>query len=119
TCPAVVTRDRVTLSPVTRLARYGRRTSRRASVPPAMNPLPPAGLRILRLESLGVDLFRGESRDLGYGRIFGGHVLGQALTAAYSTVEARHVHSLHAYFLRAGDPGRPILYEVDRGRDGT
>ena len=46
-------------------------------------------------------------------------MLGQALTAAYSTVEARHVHSLHAYFLRAGDPGRPILYEVDRSRDGN
>jgi len=76
-------------------------------------------LQVLRLERLEVDLFRGESRDPGHHRVFGGQVLGQALAAAYATVEGRHVHSLHAYFLRAGDPDHPIVYEVDRSRDGT
>jgi acyl-CoA thioesterase II len=75
-------------------------------------------LQILKLERLELDLFRGESRDLGEGRVFGGHVLGQALIAAASTVEGREAHSLHAYFLRAGDPNVPIVYEVDRSRDG-
>jgi acyl-CoA thioesterase-2 len=84
-----------------------------------MNPLLADVLQILRLEQLEVDLFRGESRDLGGGHVFGGHVLGQALIAAYRTVEGRDVHSLHAYFLRAGDPDHPIVYEVDRSRDGT
>ena len=84
-----------------------------------MNPLLADVLQILRLERLEVNLFRGESRDTGQRRVFGGHVLGQALTAAYATLEGRGVHSLHAYFLRAGDPDRPILYEVDRSRDGN
>ncbi len=75
-------------------------------------------LQVLRLERLEVDLFRGESRDPGHHRVFGGQVLGQALAAAYATVEQRTVHSLHAYFLRAGDPDHPIVYEVDRSRDG-
>jgi acyl-CoA thioesterase II len=76
-------------------------------------------LRVLELERLEINLFRGASRDSGQRRVFGGHVLGQALTAAYATLETRSVHSLHAYFLRAGDPTHPILYEVDRSRDGN
>lgn len=75
-------------------------------------------LQVLKLERLEVDLFRGESRDPGGRRVFGGQVLGQALAAAYATVEDRRVHSLHAYFLRAGDPDHRIVYEVDRSRDG-
>ncbi len=83
-----------------------------------MNPLLADLLQVLKLERLEVDLFRGESRDPGGHRVFGGQVLGQALAAAYATVEGRQVHSLHAYFLRAGDPDHPIVYEVDRSRDG-
>jgi acyl-CoA thioesterase-2 len=75
-------------------------------------------LHVLRLERLEVDLFRGESRDIGSPQVFGGQVLGQALMAATATVEARVVHSLHAYFLRRGDYNAPIVYEVDRARDG-
>jgi acyl-CoA thioesterase-2 len=84
-----------------------------------MNPLLADVLQVLRLQRLGPDRFLGESRDPGYHRVFGGQVLGQALTAACATVEQRDVHSLHAYFLRAGDPDHPITYEVDRSRDGT
>ena len=65
-----------------------------------------------------MNLFRGESRDIGSPQVFGGQVLGQALTAAYATVEGRTVHSLHAYFLRRGDFNLPIVYQVDRSRDG-
>ncbi len=66
-----------------------------------------------------LDIFRGQSQDLGWGAVFGGQVVGQALSAAVQTVpEGRHVHSLHAYFLRQGDVGAPILYTVDRIRDG-
>jgi acyl-CoA thioesterase II len=76
-------------------------------------------IELLRLERLEEDLFRGESQDPGWGRIFGGQVLGQALSAASQTVPAeRPVHSLHAYFLRPGDIHRPIVYSVDRIRDG-
>lgn len=84
-----------------------------------MHPMLADLLQVLRLERLGSDRFRGESRDPGYRRVFGGQVLGQALAAAYATIEGRVVHSLHAYFLRAGDPDHPIVYEVDRSRDGT
>src|SRR5215510_5901943 len=84
-----------------------------------MNPILADLLQVLRLERLELDLFRGESRDPGHRRVFGGQVLGQALKAAYATVEQRDVHSLHAYFLRAGDPDHPIVYEVDRSRDGA
>jgi acyl-CoA thioesterase-2 len=74
---------------------------------------------LLALERLDRDLFRGNSQDLGWGAIFGGQVLGQALSAAAQTVSAdRAVHSLHGYFLRAGDLRRPIVYSVDRLRDG-
>ncbi|HUZ12178.1 MAG TPA: acyl-CoA thioesterase II [Caulobacteraceae bacterium] len=72
----------------------------------------------LALERIEVNLFRGLApRDQGP-RIFGGLVIGQALMAAYKTVEARICHSIHCYFLRPGDPRIPILYEVDRARDG-
>jgi acyl-CoA thioesterase-2 len=74
---------------------------------------------LLALERLDRDRFRGRSQDLGWGAIFGGQVLGQALSAAAQTVPAdRPVHSFHAYFLRAGDVQRPILYDVERSRDG-
>lgn len=76
-------------------------------------------IALLGLERLDRDLFRGHSQDLGWGAIFGGQVLGQALSAAAQTVsDDRPVHSLHGYFLRAGDVRRPILYQVDRLRDG-
>ena len=74
---------------------------------------------LLRLERIEENLFRGQSQDLGWGQVFGGQVLGQALMAANRTVLGRLCHSLHAYFLRAGDPQVPILYEVDRSRDGA
>ena len=75
-------------------------------------------LSILDLETLEENLFRGLSPQVGWQRVFGGQVIGQALVAAHRTVNARPAHSLHAYFLRAGDPAVPIIYEVDRIRDG-
>ena len=75
-------------------------------------------LKLLELERIEDRIFRGESRDLGGARVFGGQVLGQALTAASYTVQDRRVHSLHAYFLVAGDVNAPIVYEVDLARDG-
>jgi acyl-CoA thioesterase-2 len=75
-------------------------------------------LHLLELERIEENIFRGESRDIGSPQVFGGQVLGQALTAANYTVDRRTVHSLHAYFLRAGDVEAPIVYEVDRARDG-
>ena len=75
-------------------------------------------LQLLELERLETNLFRGASRDIGSPQVFGGQVLGQALSAAAATVEERVVHSLHAYFLRRGDCNAPIVYEVDRSLDG-
>jgi acyl-CoA thioesterase II len=76
-------------------------------------------LRILDLEPLEVNLFRGVSPDAGWQRVFGGQVLAQALAAAGRTVpDERVAHSLHAYFLLPGDPKVPIVYEVERIRDG-
>jgi acyl-CoA thioesterase II len=75
-------------------------------------------LDILDLERLEVNLFRGRSPQVGWQRVFGGQVIGQALVAACRTVEGRPPHSLHAYFLLAGDPKVPIIYDVDRIRDG-
>src|ERR671923_648401 len=75
-------------------------------------------IELLQLEQLEVNLFRGLSPDENRQRVFGGQVAGQALVAAGRTVERGDVHSLHAYFLRPGDPSVPILYEVDRIRDG-
>ena len=78
-------------------------------------------LRILDLEQLEVNLFRGRSPQVGWQRVFGGQVIGQALVAACRTVDAvgRPPHSLHAYFLLGGDPKVRIVYEVDRIRDGS
>ena len=74
---------------------------------------------LLDLERLDENLFRGPSRDVGTNRVFGGQVLGQALKSTQHTVENdRFIHSLHAYFLREGDHNAPIIYEVDRSRDG-
>jgi acyl-CoA thioesterase-2 len=74
---------------------------------------------LLALEKVEADRFRGQSQDLGWGTVFGGQVLGQALSAAAQTTQPdRPVHSMHAYFLRPGDVTQPIVYEVDRIRDG-
>ena len=76
-------------------------------------------VEILDLEQLEQNLFRGSSPDVGWQRLFGGLVISQALVAAHRTVASdRSVHSLHAYFLRPGDPAIPVIYEVDRIRDG-
>jgi acyl-CoA thioesterase-2 len=75
-------------------------------------------LTILDLEELDINLFRGRSPQVGWQRVFGGQVIGQALVAATRTVDGRPPHSMHAYFLLAGDPKVPIVYEVDRIRDG-
>jgi acyl-CoA thioesterase II len=84
-----------------------------------MNRLLEDLVKVMTLERLELDLFRGESRDIGSPQVFGGQVLGQALVAASATVEGRAAHSLHAYFLRRGDFNSPIVYEVDRARDGN
>ena len=76
-------------------------------------------VRMLALEPLERDIFRGTNRDVGTGRIFGGQVLAQALVAAQRTVdEDRPAHSLHGYFMLAGDLSAPVVYFVDRIRDG-
>jgi acyl-CoA thioesterase-2 len=76
-------------------------------------------IRLLDLERIDEDIFRGVSPREHWQRVFGGQVAGQALVAAGRTVaEGRHVHSLHSYFIRPGDPKIPIVYEVDRVRDG-
>ena len=72
----------------------------------------------LQLEPIEMNLFRGTSPDMSPGRIFGGQVIAQSLLAAYETVEDRVCHSLHCYFIRPGDPTVPIVFEVDRSRDG-
>lgn len=77
-------------------------------------------INLLDLEVLEQDLYRGNSPQVGWQRVFGGQVIGQALVAAQRTVDTRRVvHSLHAYFMRPGDPSTPIVYTVDRIRDGT
>jgi acyl-CoA thioesterase II len=75
-------------------------------------------LSVLDLEALEHNLFRGLSPQVGWQRVFGGQVIGQALVAAARTVAGRNAHSLHAYFMRPGDPAVPIIYQVDRIRDG-
>ncbi|ADO72313.1 acyl-CoA thioesterase II [Stigmatella aurantiaca] len=76
-------------------------------------------LALLKLEPIEENLFRGPSQDLGFRQLFGGQVLGQSLSAASQTVSPeRHVHSLHGYFLRPGDASMPVVYTVDRVRDG-
>jgi len=77
-------------------------------------------LDLLDLESLEVNIYRGRNRDIGTGRVFGGQVLSQALVAARRTVdEPREAHSLHGYFILPGDLAAPIVYFVDRLRDGS
>ncbi len=83
-----------------------------------MNPILADLLHVLELERIEQDIFRGESRDIGAPQVFGGQVLGQALSAASQTVKDRVVHSLHAYFLRRGDFNASIVFHVDRSRDG-
>ncbi|SDQ52608.1 acyl-CoA thioesterase-2 [Pseudoxanthomonas sp. CF385] len=89
---------------------------------PAPEPVVSELIELLSLERLEDNLFRGQSRDIGTKYVFGGQVLGQALSAAQATVggsaDERRAHSLHAYFLRAGNIEAPIVYEVDRTRDG-
>lgn len=76
-------------------------------------------LDFLNCEALDINLFRGQSRDFKTGQVFGGQVLGQAIKAAYNTVDDnRTIHSAHAYFLLRGDVTAPIIYEVDRSLDG-
>src|ERR1700684_1670856 len=91
---------------------------RRIPIDADMNRLLDDLLKVMTLERLELDLFRGESRDIGSSQVFGGQVLGQALVAATATVEGRAANSLHAYFLRRGDFNAPIVYEVDRAWDG-
>jgi acyl-CoA thioesterase-2 len=83
-----------------------------------MHPVLEDLIALLELERIEDNIFRGDSRDIGSAQVFGGQVLGQALSAAQHTVEDRVAHSLHAYFLRRGDMTKPIIYEVDRARDG-
>src|SRR5438445_7807130 len=83
-----------------------------------MDPILQGLIRQLDLERLELNLFRGQSTDLGGRSVFGGQVIGQALVAAARTIEGRVPHSLHAYFLLPGDMAAPIVYEVDRIRDG-
>jgi len=83
-----------------------------------MDPVLDDLITLLKLEQIEDNIFRGASRDIGSPQVFGGQVLGQALSAAQHTVEGRVAHSLHAYFLRRGDINAPIIYDVDRARDG-
>ena len=77
-------------------------------------------LNLLKLEPIEQGLYRGQSQDLGFRALFGGQVMGQALSAAQETVDpARYVHSLHSYFLRPGDAKKPVVYEVEVIRDGN
>lgn len=74
---------------------------------------------LLSLEQIEEDLFRGQSQDLGFYRLFGGQALGQSVSAATQTVDpSRKVHSVHGYFMRPGDARLPIVYQVERQRDG-
>jgi acyl-CoA thioesterase-2 len=75
-------------------------------------------LALLDLETLDTDLFRGFNPPFETRRIYGGQVVAQALAAAYRTIEGRDCHSLHSYFIRPGNPKLPILFQVDRARDG-
>ena len=75
-------------------------------------------IQLMELEALEVNMFRGVSRDIGTERVFGGQILAQALLAASHTVEGRSAHSLHGYFLRAGDHKAPVVYNVEHTREG-
>ncbi len=85
-----------------------------------MSSVLPRLVELLSLEQIEQNLFRGQSQDLGWGTVFGGQVLGQALSAAVQTVPSeRQPHSIHGYFLRPGAVDKPIVYDVDRIRDGS
>lgn len=88
------------------------------AMPPTMSQISASLTAILDLEQLERNLFRGRSPKSSWPRVFGGQVIAQSLYAACKTVDGRQPHSLHAYFLLAGDPEVPIVYEVDRLRDG-
>jgi len=88
------------------------------NLPPETEAQDETLVETLQLERIEENLFRGTSPDNAPGRIFGGQVIAQSLLAAYETVEARVCHSLHCYFIRPGDPTVPIVFEVDRSRDG-
>lgn len=96
-----------------------RHTHHRPRARPPKHPLLTDLMSVLNLERLERDLFRGESRDSGAPQVFGGQVIAQSLAAASATVNGRGVHSLHAYFLRRGDVAAPIVYQVERPRDGA
>jgi acyl-CoA thioesterase-2 len=83
-----------------------------------MNDALASVIDLLDLERLEDNLFRGQSHDIGAPQVFGGQILGQALSAAHCTVDGRPPHSLHAYFLRPGDFNQPVVYQVERSRDG-
>ena len=97
-----------------------------SETPPLSTPVPPDPaesvarlLALLDVEPLEADLFRGQSTDAGWQRVYGGQVVAQALMAASKTVRPERLcHSLHAYFIRPGDPKAPIVYRVERDRDG-
>src|SRR5207253_6765248 len=105
--------DRAATEASGRIARHSR-PCQKGGMQPAVDAL----VELLDLEELEVNVFRGRSPQEQRQRVFGGQVAGQALVAAGRTVEGRIVHSLHAYFLQPGDPSAPILYQVDRIRDG-
>jgi acyl-CoA thioesterase II len=104
--------------------RHGSKMPPTESPPPSSSQAPKSGaidslLSILDLERLEDNLFRGRSPQQSWQRVFGGQVLGQALVAAVRTVDGERVaHSLHGYFLLGGDPKVPIIYSVERARDG-
>lgn len=115
----VLTRGRpIPLMETSRPAHRHTAAPRQAKRPRLMTSAVQDLLSILDLEPLEHNLFRGRGPREGWQRVFGGQVIGQALIAAVRTVEARVAHSLHGYFLRPGDPAVPIIYEVDRIRDG-
>jgi acyl-CoA thioesterase-2 len=114
--PACILEDRRGLTPQRRAASLAGTDN---ESPPGMSSAVEDLLAILDLEPLDVNLYRGRSPQAGWQRVFGGQVIGQALVAAVRTVEAsRPPHSMHAYFLLPGDPKVPIIYDVDRMRDG-
>ncbi len=85
-----------------------------------MNPMLDTLVSLLDMETLETHLFRGASQDLGFRQLFGGQVLGQALSAASKTVDpCRQANSLHGYFLRPGDARKPVIYQVEPVRDGA
>lgn len=95
----------------------GRTTANGITTGEAPSPLEQL-LGLFQLQPVAPDHFVGQSLDLGFRNLFGGHILGQSLVAAGNTCEHRNAHSLHAYFIRGGNPLVPIDYQVERIRDG-